>query len=68
MWPNPQLAASLVTFTEEIVNGKLLFLCSVLKITAALVHIRWEIIDKSKNWKMRDKNFAMFAKRISKLD
>ena len=68
MWPNPQLAASLVTFTEEIVNGKLHFLCSVLKITAALVHIRWGIIDKSKNRKMRDKNFAMFAKRISKLD
>ena len=28
MWPNPQEAADLVTFTEEILNGKLLFLCS----------------------------------------
>ena len=30
MWPNPQETADLVTFTEEILNGKLHFLCSVL--------------------------------------
>ena len=29
MWPNPQETADLVTFTEETVNGKLYFLCSV---------------------------------------
>ena len=29
MWPNPQFPADLVTFTEEIVNGDLHFLCSV---------------------------------------
>ena len=28
MWPNPQEAADLVTFTEEIPNGKLHFLYS----------------------------------------
>ena len=28
MWPNPLLPADLVTFTEEILNGKLHFLCS----------------------------------------
>ena len=28
MWPNPQKTADLVTFTEEILNGKLDFLCS----------------------------------------
>ena len=28
MWPNPQFSADLVTFTEEILHGKLLFLCS----------------------------------------
>ena len=28
MWPNPQEIADLVTFTEEILNGKLHFLCS----------------------------------------
>ena len=28
MWPNPQIAADLVTFTEEILNGKLNFLHS----------------------------------------
>ena len=28
MWPNPQEIVNLVTFTEEILNGKLNFLCS----------------------------------------
>ena len=28
MWPNPQETANLVTFTEEILNGKLHFLRS----------------------------------------
>ena len=28
MWPNPQFPADLVTFTGEILNGKLYFLCS----------------------------------------
>ena len=28
MWPNPQETADLVTLTEEILNGKLHFLCS----------------------------------------
>ena len=27
MWPNPQETADLVTITEEILNGKLRFLC-----------------------------------------
>ena len=29
MWPNSQETADLVTFTEETLNGKLHFLCSV---------------------------------------
>ena len=29
MRPNPQKTADLVTFTEEILNGKVHFLCSV---------------------------------------
>ena len=29
MWPNPQETADLVTFSEEILTGKLHFLCSV---------------------------------------
>ena len=31
MWPNPQEAADLVTFTEESLNGKVHFLRSVKK-------------------------------------
>ena len=29
MWPNPQETADLVTFTEEVLNGKLHSSCSV---------------------------------------
>ena len=29
MWPNPSFPADLVAFTEEILNGKLHFLCNV---------------------------------------
>ena len=29
MWPNPQFPEDLVTFTEEILNDKLYFLCNV---------------------------------------
>ena len=32
MWPDPQETADLVLFTKEILNCKLLFLCSVLSI------------------------------------
>ena len=32
MWPNPDEPADLVTFTEEILNGKLHFLCSETKL------------------------------------
>ena len=28
MWPNPPETADLVTFTEEILNGKLQFFCA----------------------------------------
>ena len=32
MWPNPQIPADLVTFTEEMLNGKLHFLRSVIEL------------------------------------
>ena len=37
MWPNSQETADLVTFTEEILSGKLHFLCSETKL---LSHFR----------------------------
>ena len=36
MWPNPQFPADLVTLTEEILNGKLHFLCSEMWILTLL--------------------------------
>ena len=35
MWPNPKESADVVTFTEEILHGKLLFLCSDIFTTIA---------------------------------
>ena len=35
MWPNPQFPADLVIFIEEILNGKLHFLCSDLETTSS---------------------------------
>ena len=35
MWTNPQETADLVTFTEEILNGKLYYLCSKLNLKIA---------------------------------
>ena len=32
MWSNPQETADLVTFTEEIINGKTSFLCSAFSV------------------------------------
>ena len=37
MWPNPQFSADLVTLTEEILNGKIIFLCSVSKLFALVI-------------------------------
>ena len=33
MWPNPQFPTDLVTFTEEILNEKLDFLCNEVCLT-----------------------------------
>ena len=43
MWQNPQFPADLVTFTGEILNGKLHFLCSVYLL------LGWNLFKFSKN-------------------
>ena len=60
MWPNPQFPADLVTFTEEIFNGKLHFLYSdslmhnVPKWSGTLLSARpfWGIT----HWKVKTQN------------
>ena len=37
MWPNPQFSADLAIFTEEILNGKLHFLCGDAMINVGLM-------------------------------
>ena len=46
MWPNPPETADLVTFTEEILNGKLHFLCNV---SNQVIHIE-DIEDNIQIW------------------
>ena len=45
MWPNPEFHADLVTFTEEILNGKHDFLCSVLSKNAPEDNVIDDILD-----------------------
>ena len=56
MWPNPQETVDLVTFTEEILNGKLHTLCSVMEepnnllwITEENLHCKSLIVQESYN-------------------
>ena len=47
MWPNPQFSADLVTFTEEILDGKLYFLCNekfLVAISLLYLHTKWGLI------------------------
>ena len=49
MWPNPQFPADLVTFTEEILNEKLHFLCSDL--SSDLINFKiWRIVEFKQEW------------------
>ena len=51
MGPNPQETADLVTFTEEILNGKLHFLCSdVIRHTQTVNQIAEFLADKHRNF------------------
>ena len=43
MWTNPQETANLVTFTEEIFNEKLHFLCSDCVLHCTLLEYNWEL-------------------------
>ena len=49
MWPNPRFPADLVTFTEEILNGKL-FLCSGEKIRTRKKHTFYAVYCSSKDF------------------
>ena len=77
MWPNPKFPADLVTFTEEIFNGNLHFLCSVAlrwngtsetsnKEAELSTFWFWEKIDWQawvEDWKRRLLDFTGRAKR-----
>ena len=45
MWPNPQFPAGLITFTKEILNGKLHFLWSVYRKSYLIVCVSLELSD-----------------------
>ena len=49
MWPNPKIPVDLVTFTEEILNGKVQFFCSVCN------------SDENVKWAFSSKNITYFG-------
>ena len=56
-----QETADLVTFTEEILNGKLHFLCSESNFDSKSF-VKIFILDKFCNWQIFAKNFLFFRK------
>ena len=56
MWPNPQVTADLVTFTEEIFNEKLHFLCS----DSILSHANHNYANNSSWFIKTDDNITLF--------
>ena len=59
MWPNAQVPSDLVTFTEEILNGKFYFLHSVTNLTDNTFKCfsmkSYQIETTEKRWKTKDK-------------
>ena len=59
MRPNPQFPSDLVTFTEEILNGKFYFLCSDVKTVLKLLLTIRVVIDstasvqETRNWEKK---------------
>ena len=51
MWPNLQFPADLVAFTEEILNGKLHFLCSGDDIVTFNIGLKYTTLNSTKGWK-----------------
>ena len=49
MWPDQQEIANLMTFTAEILNGKLHFLCSVIQIYCHATLMKWAANNKEIN-------------------
>ena len=47
MWPNPQFSGDLVTFTEEILNRRLHFLCSVSVFFGIIQTLRNAVFDEN---------------------
>ena len=53
MWPNPQFTTDLVTITEEILNGKLHFLCSDTHSVRSIFWIKslaWNFLFNANTW------------------
>ena len=70
MWLKPQFPADLVTFTEEILNGKLLFLCSVGSVPCITMKegvLCYRFINLEYTFDLRNKNIFIAVFKIKKL-
>ena len=65
MWPTPQLPADLVTFTEELLTGKLHFLCSE-TVNHAILENFMLINAKKKLSKLNKQSHQCQEKRLKK--
>ena len=63
MWPNPQESADLVAFTEEMLNGKLPFLCSVKVLNTVLL----QQLLKNNDVKLENKSTSWTLRRCGKI-
>ena len=65
MWPNQQFLADLVTFTEEILNGKLNFLCSVTTNTNKIVEKETLLVNSDEIAKTFKRHFTETAEKLN---
>ena len=66
MWPDPQETADLVTFTEEILNGKLDFLCIGSAVVKWLQNVWTQVLRRFKSCLCRVVHLWNLVVRISK--
>ena len=65
MWPNQQFLADLVTFTEEILNGKLNFLCSVTTNTNKIVEKETLLVNNDEIAKTFKRHFTETTEKLN---
>ena len=65
MWPNPQKTEDLVLFTEEILNGKLQFLCNTkIRLHVKMAYFNDPFLMTKKKQQKNNKKKKMYANTL----